>query len=61
MKKLIFCARDIRDYIEEIVKAADLEKVEGFKPTMPELTDAPVVQNFLLNSMKIYPHCERVF
>ena len=61
MKKLIFCARDIRDYIAEIVKVADLEKVPNFKPTMPELTDAPIVQNFLRNSMKIYPNCEEYF
>ena len=61
MKKLIFCARDIRDYIEEMVKAADLEKVPNFKPTMPELTDAPVIQKFLLNSLKVYPHCEEYF
>ncbi len=61
MKKLIFCARDIRDYIKDIVKVNELEKVANFKPTMPELTDAPIVQNHLLNLMKIYPNCEEYF
>ena len=57
MRKLIFCARDIRDYIWQIIDVGELEKVTNFKPTMPELTDAPVIQKFLFDLMKVYPNC----
>lgn len=60
MRKLYFCARDIRDYIGGIIDVGKLEKVPDFSPTMPDLTDAPVIQNHLLDLMKIYPHCEEI-
>jgi autotransporter strand-loop-strand O-heptosyltransferase len=58
MRKLIFCARDIRDYIGGVMDVNELERVPNFTPTMPELNDAPVIQKFLFDSMKIYLHCE---
>ena len=53
MNRLIFCARDIRDYFKDKVNASDLDKI-------PALTDAPALQTFLFNSMKTYPHCEEL-
>ncbi len=61
MRKLIFCARDLRDYLKEKMDVSKFEKVRGFKPTLPEFTDAPAIQNFLFGLMKIYPHCERSY
>ena len=55
MKKLFFCARDSRDYLKEIMDVSKFEKVYGFKPTLPEFNDAPVIQEFLFDLMKIYP------
>ena len=60
MKKLFFCARDIRDYLKENMDTSQFEKVPGFNPKAPEFTDAPAIQIFLFNSMKSYPYCEEL-
>ncbi|MBR4904592.1 MAG: autotransporter strand-loop-strand O-heptosyltransferase [Selenomonadaceae bacterium] len=41
MRKLIFCARDIRDYLKE----------------KTDIIDAPIIQKKLFDLMKIYPQC----
>jgi len=53
MKRLIFCARDIRDYLKDKVKTSDIDKI-------PALMDAPIIQTFLFDSMKAYPQCEEL-
>ncbi len=57
MRKLIFCARDIRDYLKNRINIRLIEKFPDFKPTLPEFTDAPAIQKILFDLMKIYPHC----
>ena len=58
MKKLIFCARDIRDYMKESLDVREFDKIPGFEPTAPALVDAPPVQDFLFRLMKAYQQCE---
>ena len=54
MQTLFFCARDIRDYLKAIIDTSDLNNTPDFDPNFPALTDAPAIQNFLLDVMKIY-------
>ena len=54
MKTLFFCAKDIRDYLKALIDTSDLENTPDFAPNFPALTDAPAIQNFLLDVMKIY-------
>ncbi len=58
MRKLYFCARDIRDYLRGVMNTRDLDKTPDFKPNFPALTDAPAIQNFLFDVMKIYEQRE---
>ena len=54
MKTLFFCARDIRDYLKGITDTSELNNTPNFDPQFPALNDAPAVQNFLFDTMKIY-------
>ena len=56
MRKLYFCARDIRDYFKGIMNVDALNKTPAFDPNFPELTDAPAIQNLLFDLMNIYEH-----
>ena len=57
MRQLIFCARDPRDYLKTSMDVSKFEKVRDFKPTLPEFTDAPLIQKILFDLMKSYPQC----
>ena len=58
MRKLYFCARDIRDYFKGIMNTAALDNTPDFDPNFPALIDAPAIQDFLFDLMKIYEHRE---
>ena len=58
MRTLFFCARDIRDYLKGRIDTSNFEKIPGFKPNLPELIDAPIIQKILSDLMQIYPHCK---
>ena len=46
MKTLIFCARDIRDYLGGIIDARDLNSAPDLYKNFSALTDAPDIQKF---------------
>ena len=58
MRKLYFCARDIRDYFKGIMNTDKFDKTPDFDPNFPALIDAPAIQDFLFDLMKIYEHRE---
>ena len=54
MRTLFFCARDIRDYLKGVIYTDELDNTPNFDPRFPALTDAPAIQDFLLDLMKVY-------
>ncbi|MBR4153309.1 MAG: autotransporter strand-loop-strand O-heptosyltransferase [Selenomonadaceae bacterium] len=58
MRKFYFCARDIRDYLRGVMNTTELDNTPNFEPNFPALTDAPAIQNFLFDVMKIYTYRE---
>jgi len=60
MKNFYFCARDIRDYLRGVMNTRELDNTPNFEPNFPALTDAPAIQAFLFDVMKIYEHREEL-
>ncbi len=60
MKNFYFCARDIRDYLRGVMNTRELDNTPNFKPNFSALTDAPAIQAFLFDVMKIYEQREEL-
>ena len=60
MKNFYFCARDIRDYLRGVMNTHELDNTPNFEPNFPALTDAPAIQDFLFDVMKIYEQREEL-
>ena len=58
MRKLYFCARDIRDYLWGVMNVDELNKTPDFDPNFPAFIDSPDIQGFLFDVMKIYEERE---
>ena len=58
MKKIFFCARDIRDYVQAVTDVSKANKVANFPPNYHVWLDSDVVQKYLLKLMRIYEDCD---
>ena len=58
MRKFYFYARDLRDYLRGVMNTTELDNTRDFEPNFPALTDAPAIQDFLFDVMKIYEYRE---
>ena len=53
MRQLLFCARDIRDYLEVMTDMSEFY-LPDFDPKFPPLNDAPAIQQVLHDILDLY-------
>ena len=58
MRQLLFCAKDIRDYLNVVIDTSEFY-LPDFDPKFPPLNDAPAIQQVLCDCMKVHDDYER--